>query len=176
MYRSRAAESQAQASATVETLYATYHAPVLAYLTRLVDDRPTAEDLAQETFLKVLRAWGSGVPIANVSAWLYRIATNTAYDHLRRRRCLRFLPLRESLPTPSGAHSMESRLNEQEPVQRALARLPAQYRELLLLRDSAGHSTEEIASALGCSPNAVRLRLFRARERFRQVYLAASEG
>jgi RNA polymerase sigma-70 factor (ECF subfamily) len=71
---------------------------------------------------------------------------------------------------------MESRLNEQEPVQRALAQLPAQYRTLLMLRDGAGHSTEEIADALGCSHNAVRLRLFRARERFRQVYLATAES
>jgi RNA polymerase sigma-70 factor, ECF subfamily len=165
-------ESHVPASVTVETLYMTYQAAVLAYLTRLVDDRATAEDLCQETFLKVLRAWDSVSLIVNVNAWLYRIATNTAYDHLRRRRCVRFMPLRESLPTPSDAHSMESRLNEQEPVQQALARLPAQYRDLLVLRDSAGHSTEEIASALGCSPNAVRLRLFRARERFRQVYLA----
>ncbi len=149
-----------------------YRAAVLAYLNRLVDDRATAEDLCQETFLKVLRVWDPGSQIVNVSAWLYRIATNTAYDHLRRRRCIHFTPLCESIPTPSGAHSMESRLNEQEPVQRALARLPVQYRELLLLRDGAGHSTEEIASALGCSTNAVRLRLFRARERFRQVYQA----
>jgi RNA polymerase sigma-70 factor, ECF subfamily len=165
-------ESHVPAGITIEALYMTHHAPVLAYLTRLVDDRATAEDLCQETFLKVLRAWDSVSLIVNVSAWLYRIATNTAYDHLRRRRCVRFMPLCESLPTPSDAHSMESRLNEQEPVQRALARLPAQYRDLLVLRDGAGHSTEEIASALGCSANAVRLRLFRARARFRQVYLA----
>ena len=167
-------EHHIQPGATVESLYAAYYSPVLAHLTRLVDDRATAEDLCQDTFVKVLRAWETGAPIVNVSAWVYRIATNTAYDHLRRRRCVHFTPLREGVPSASGAHSMESRLNEQEPVQRALAQLPAQYRTLLMLRDGAGHSTEEIADALGCSHNAVRLRLFRARERFRQVYLAAS--
>ena len=169
-------EFHSHPSATVESLYEAYHGLVLAHLTRLVDDRSTAEDLCQETFLKVLRAWEAGAAIVNVSAWLYRIATNTAYDHLRRRRCIHFTPLCEAMQSPTGAHSMETRLNEQEPVQRTLAQLPTQYRMLLLLRDGAGHSTEEIADALGCSHNAVRLRLFRARERFRQVYLATSEA
>jgi len=165
-------EAQPHAGAYIEVLYQEYQRPLLAYLTRLVSDREAAEDLCQETFIKAMRGWEQRDAAASVTAWLYRIATNTAYDYLRRRRCVRFMPLRESLPTPSSAHSMESRLNEQEPVQRALARLPAQYRDLLVLRDGAGHSTEEIASALGCSANAVRLRLFRARARFRQVYLA----
>jgi RNA polymerase sigma-70 factor (ECF subfamily) len=165
----------AGSGATVEMLYAAYHGPVLAHLGRLVEDRATAEDLCQETFIKVLRAWESGAPIVNVGAWLYRIATNTAYDHLRRRRCIHFTSLCDAIQSPSGAHSMESRLNEQAPVQQALAQLPRQYRILLMLRDGAGHSTAEIADALGCSHNAIRLRLFRARARFRQVYLATSD-
>jgi len=169
-------EHHTQPGTTLESLYEAYQGPLLAHLTRLVDDRATAEDLCQETFLKVLRAWDSGAPIVNVGAWLYRIATNTAYDHLRRRRCIHFTALCDSLPAPSGAHSMESRLNEQEPVRTALEQLPSQYRDLLMLRDGAGHSTEEIADALGCSRNAVRLRLFRARERFRQVYQLAADG
>jgi RNA polymerase sigma-70 factor (ECF subfamily) len=169
-------EHHIQPGTTLESLYEAYQGPLMAHLIRLVDDRSTAEDLCQETFLKVLRAWDSGAPIVNVGAWLYRIATNTAYDHLRRRRCIHFTELRESMPAPSGAHSMESRVNEQEPVRLALDQLPLQYRELLVLRDGAGHSTEEIADVLGCSRNAVRLRLFRARERFRKAYLMANDA
>src|SRR5262245_33967369 len=103
MYQSSLLEAHAQSDITVEMLYMSYHAAVLAYLSRLVDDRATAEDLCQETFLKVLRVWDSGAQIVNVSAWIYRIATNTAYDHLRRRRCVHFMPLCESIPTPGGA-------------------------------------------------------------------------
>ena len=108
-----------QSSSTVEALYATYHGPVLTHLKRLVDDQATAEDLCQETFLKVLRAWESGAPIVNVSAWLYRIATNTAYDHLRRRRCIHFTPLSEALPAPSGASAAGAR-RARPPVPEAL--------------------------------------------------------
>src|SRR3954469_11701330 len=98
-------EHHTRPGATVESLYETYHGPLLAHLVHLVDDRAAAEDLCQETFLKVLRAWEAGAPIVNVSAWLYRIATNTAYDHLRHRRCIRFTSLRDGIQLPSGAHS-----------------------------------------------------------------------
>jgi RNA polymerase sigma-70 factor (ECF subfamily) len=168
-------ERQARASAAIETLYESHHDTIRAYLTRLVDDRAIAEELCHETFLKALRGWDQSARVTNAVAWLYRIATNTAYDHLRRRRRIRFIPLGEAAQPPSGAHSMESRMDEQEPVQRALAQLPAPARRLLVLCACAGHSAEEIAATLGCSQNAVRLRLLRARERFRQVYAETSD-
>ena len=165
-------EHHIQPGATVESLYSAYYGPVLAHLTRLVDDRATAEDLCQDTFVKVLRSWETGAPIVNVSAWVYRIATNTAYDHLRRRRCVHFTSLREGVPSANGAHSMESRLDEEEPVQRALAQIPAMYRLPLVLHSCEGRSTQEIAEAMGVSNSAIKTRLFRARERFREVYQA----
>ena len=84
-----------------------------------------------------------------MAAWLYRIATNTAYDYLRRRRRIRFTPLMDVDAPPSGAHSMESRLDEEEPVQRALAQIPTMYRLPLVLHSCEGRSTQEIAEAMG---------------------------
>ena len=159
-------------SAGIELLYEEYQRALLAHLTRLVSDREVAEDLCQETFIKALRGWSQRDPSASVGAWLYRIATNTAYDYLRRRRRIRFMPLLDVEPPPSGDHSMESRLDEGEPVQRALEQLPAMYRLPLVLHSCEGHSTQEIATALGVSNSAVKTRLFRARERFREVYQA----
>lgn len=157
------------AGAQVASLYEDYQRPVLAYLTRLVSDRETAEDLCQETFIKALRGWDARDPQASVTAWLYRIATNTAYDHLRRRRRIRFTPLNDT-DNPNVEESPEGRVGEQEPVRLALAQLPPMYRLPLVLHSCDGHSTQEIADALGCSNSAVKTRLFRARERFRQVY------
>lgn len=154
----------------IESLYQDYQRPLLAYLMRLVSDRETAEDLCQETFIKVLRGWSQHDPNASTAAWLYRIATNTAYDHLRRRRRIRFMPLLEIEPPPGDATSMETRLDEGEPVWTALAQLPPLYRVPLMLHTCEGRSTQEIADVLGCSNSAVKTRLFRARERFRQVY------
>jgi RNA polymerase sigma-70 factor (ECF subfamily) len=165
-------ECRTHAGAFIEPLYEEYQRPILAHLNRLVGDREAAEDLCQETFIKALRAWEGRDPTASVAAWLYRIATNTAYDYLRRRRRIRFSPLIDTDQPPSGAHSMESRLDEREPVQNALAQLPPMYRLPLVLHSYEGHSTQEIAEALGCSNSAVKTRLFRARDRFRQVYRA----
>ena len=163
-------EGRAHSGAYIELLYEEYQRPVLAYLTRLVSDRETAEDLCQETFIKAMRGWEGRDSSASVGAWLYRIATNTAYDYLRRRRRIRFTPLLDVDHPPAGAHTMESRVDEEEPVQRALAQLPAMYRLPLVLHSCEGRSTQEIADALGCSNSAVKTRLFRARERFREVY------
>src|SRR6185295_2131348 len=163
-------ESRMHPGAYVELLYEEYQRPVLAYLTRLVSDREAAEDLCQETFIKAMRGWDQRDASASVTAWLYRIATNTAYDHLRRRRRIRFTALLDSDLPPSGEHSMESRVDEQEPVRAALEQIPPMYRLPLVLHSYEGRGTQEIADALGCSNSAVKTRLFRARERFRQVY------
>ncbi len=163
-------EGRSHAGAYIEMLYEEYQRPLLAYLTRLVSDREAAEDLCQETFIKAMRGWEQRDTSASVTAWLYRIATNTAYDYLRRRRRIRFTALMDTDQPPSGAHSMESRVDEQEPVQKALEQIPAMYRLPLVLHSCEGHGTQEIAIALGCSNSAVKTRLFRARERFRQVY------
>src|SRR5262245_46995945 len=151
----------------VERLYHEHRRPLLAYLARVVGDREAAEDLCQETFLKALRGWARHDPAANPVAWLYRIATNTAYDYLRRRRRVALAPLVE-VDTLHGAHAPA--LDEREGVHRALAQLPERYRVPLLLHTCAGHSLIEIAEALGCSHAAVKMRLLRARERFREVY------
>ena len=154
---------------TLEALYESHQAMLLAHLTRLVADRALAEDLCQETFLKALRHWEQRGQIANMTAWLHRIATNTAYDHLRRRKRIVFSPLAQAAPTLHDDGMMEARLDEQEPVRRALAQLTPDARHLLLCIH-AGHSTQEMAAALACSDAAVRLRVFRARERFRKIY------
>jgi len=158
------------AEVQVEGLYTDHHQAILAHLTRLVSDREAAEDLCQETFLKAMRFWHQRKQDASPSAWLYRIATNTAYDYLRRRRRIHFSSIYEGDPLPSTSPAMESVLDESEPVRAALLQLPSIYRVPLVMHSCNGHSTQEIADALGCTNSAVKTRLFRARERFRQLY------
>ena len=105
-------------------------------------------------------SWDQQAEIINATAWLRRIATNTAYDCLRRCRHIHFAPLDEAIQPPSGAHSIESRLHEQEPVRHVLALLSPQARQLLLCA-SAGYSHSHPAAAIP-RPPAVPLRLSRA--------------
>jgi RNA polymerase sigma-70 factor (ECF subfamily) len=166
--------TESHAGAAIEALYRAHYRSLLAYLMRLVGDPGAAEDLCHETFLKALRVWDRQAEVVNAAAWLRRIATNTAYDYLRRRRRIYFTPLDDSTQLPDGAQSMESRLHEQEPVWRVLALLSPEARRLLLC-SSAGHSTEELAAVLKCSGTAVRLRLYRARQQFRRAYTALGD-
>jgi RNA polymerase sigma-70 factor (ECF subfamily) len=154
---------------SVEQLYHEHRRPIQAYLARLIDDHETAEDLCQETFFKALRGWNGHDPAASPVGWLYRIATNTAYDYLRRRRYTSHAPLFAAEFLSSG-HTPESRIETAEPVRSALEQLPPHYRAPLLMQACAGQSMREIAETLGCSCDAVKMRLLRARARFRQVY------
>jgi len=105
---------------------------------------------------------------ANHRAWLYRIATNTAYDHLRRRKLVQWLPLLDR-DVPDLAHNNpETALGEHESV--ALDQLAPKYRAPLILYSVQGYSIKEIGAMLNISEGAVKTRLYRAREAFRKVY------
>jgi RNA polymerase sigma-70 factor (ECF subfamily) len=86
-------ESPTLSTAAIEQLYQDYHQPIMRYLERLVHQHETAEDLTQETFIKALRNWQQLDQVASVRGWLYRIATNTAYDYLRRQQRIGFISL-----------------------------------------------------------------------------------
>jgi RNA polymerase sigma-70 factor (ECF subfamily) len=153
----------------LERLFAEYHLPIVSYLFRMVGDGAQAEELAQDVFVRAFRALPRLANDANHRAWLYRIATNAAYDALRRRRVVQWFSLRE---TDLDADSVTGpdRLGEQQAVQRALMRVPETYRSALVLFSVQGYSVREIAEALGVSEGAVKTRLFRAREMFREAY------
>jgi RNA polymerase sigma-70 factor (ECF subfamily) len=156
--------------ARFEQLFGEYHGEIHIYLCRLVGDDRQAEDLAQDAFVKAYRALARLPKEANARAWLYRIATNTALDWLRRRRLISWLPLfdRDSHPAVSSSFA-ESSL-ESVAVRQALAQLPSRYRVPLVMYACQDLSTQEIADILQISRGAVKTRLFRAREKFRRLY------
>jgi RNA polymerase sigma-70 factor, ECF subfamily len=156
---------------TIEQLYHDHHQPIRRYLERLVSDRETAEDLCHETFLKVLRHWDQHDPAANVQGWLYRIAINTAYDHLRRQRRVAITPLANEHAAIVRAPALEAHFADAEPVWAALNHLPEQYRVPLLLQSWAGYTLNDIAAMLGCNVTTIKTRMHRARMRFRQLYV-----
>ena len=153
-----------------EALFRDFRGPILNYLYRLIGDTSRAEELTQDVFVKAYRALVRLPADANHRAWLYRIATNTAYDHLRRRKLVQWLPLLDR-DAPDPAHSdPEEALGEHEAVQHALNQLAPKYRAPLILFSVQGYSTREIGAMLDISEGAVKTRLYRAREAFRKVY------
>jgi RNA polymerase sigma-70 factor (ECF subfamily) len=154
----------------VVVLFEQYHTAVFAYLYRLVGDREWAHDLTQETFLRLFRARNRLPQVENRRAWIYRIATNLAFNALKRHRRFAWLPWRSAdvayLTAPDPTQESDRSLA----VARALAQLPPHYRAPLLLHSHYGFSVREVARALNISKGAVKTRLYRAREMFRQVY------
>jgi RNA polymerase sigma-70 factor (ECF subfamily) len=157
---------------TIEQLYHEYHQPLGRYLARLVIDRETAEDLCHETFIKALCHWSERDQAGNVRGWLYRIATNTAIDHLRRQCRVASTPLTETHEALGLASAMECQFADAEPIWVAVNGLPEHYRVPLLLQFGAGYTLQDIAATLGCNINTIKTRVHRARQRFRQLYMA----
>jgi RNA polymerase sigma-70 factor, ECF subfamily len=151
-------------------LFESHQREIGAYLVRLVGDRALAEDLAQDTFEKALRALSRLPAEANTRAWLYRIATNTALDCLRRRKLITWLPLFDHDVDPAARASFGDASLESVTLQHCLDRLPPRYRVPLVLYACQGLSTHEIAAVLRLTAAAVKTRLYRAREKFRQIY------
>lgn len=152
-----------------ERLFERYHAPVLNYVHRMVGDRALAEDLTQDAFVKAYRALPTTRPDLAFKAWIYRIATNTAISHLRRRKIVRWVPFLADQDHAYG-ESVERSVGRRYDVEQALAKLPKHYAAVLLLRHYQGLSLAETAAALDITENAAKLRLFRARKAFAGLY------
>ena len=145
-----------------------YQQPLGSYLWRLTRDRELALDLTQDTFLRAYRAVAATSPGLLVRPWLYRIATNLAYDEFRRRR--RFSRVLVGALEPQPGRDESVAVEERELVQRALATLRPQDRAVLLLCAVEELSYREVGVIIGSSPEAVRKQFTRAKERFRLAY------
>ncbi len=171
--RRQAALARAEEHALFNELYAAYSAPIYNYIYRLVGDREQAADLLQETFVKVYRSLQSLPQGAGRTPWVYRIATNTCYDVLRRRRLISWLPWTrdDGMPEPAVEEAdLDERYALRENVQDALRLVPPSLRAPLLLHTVHGFSYGDIATTLGLTEAAVKMRISRARTAFRQAY------
>lgn len=165
-----------EAGALDALVRATY-ADVYALAFRLVRDRDEAADVTQEVFMRVMRSVVGFRGESAFGTWLHRVTVNTALTSLRK-RSRRAQPGREAFGMP-GEESLgvvdtdagpEERAERAELLARAeaaVAALPESSRTIVVLRDVEGLSTAEVAAATGLSETAVKVRLFRARERLR---------
>jgi RNA polymerase sigma-70 factor, ECF subfamily len=141
----------------IETLFGAHRQGLFRYFCRAVGHAETARDLTQDVFLRVSRSTIPAASDGQVSGWLFRIARNLALDHHRTRR---------RRPEPCAFVDETSRPPVQDvtlAVNEALAALPDLDRDVFLMRETAGLGYEEIASACGLSPDAVRSRIHRTR-------------
>lgn len=167
-----AASAQAGNRQAFTELVRRYQDRVFRFILRMSGTRDEAMDLTQETFMKAYLALPGWRPEARFGTWLFQIARNATLDVLRRRQCVEFVPLdaelcaetaiepRDAAPLPEEQLSDRQRIGL---LERALRELPAEQREILLLRELEDMSYAEIAATLGINEGTVKSRLARAR-------------
>lgn len=161
-----------------EELVRRYQRPMIAYVYRMTNDYDAALDVTQEIFIKVYNSLSRYKTEYKFSTWLYKIAHNAAIDYLRRNshgeQSLDISgeddeyferPLESNSLTPEQERERTEWRNEIDTV---VQKLPAAYRELILLRHSQDLSYDEIAEITNLPLGTVKNRLFRAREMMRQ--------
>jgi RNA polymerase sigma-70 factor (ECF subfamily) len=161
-----------------------YERPVFSLVFRMVRNRELAEDLTQDTFVKVLSHLDRYRTDFKFSSWLFKIANNVAIDHLRRRQLDTVSIDGSPHATTAGevdssrfdiSDSSENALEEMEAkelgsaIERAIASLRPEYRSCIMLRHVEGRSYEEIASTLDLPLGTVKTYIHRARHELRRA-------
>jgi RNA polymerase sigma-70 factor, ECF subfamily len=161
-------------TAAFDRAYELYRPRLFAFLLRLSRNRTVAEDLLGETWLRLVAHAGSLRPDTRLAAWLFTVARNLYWTHRRSRlfeatamaELLTLWPSREEWPSPfdiASAGELERKM------ELALATLPPQHREVLLLVGYEGFTPTEAAAVCSIAPEALRQRLSRARAALAQA-------
>lgn len=138
-----------------------YFDSVYAYIVRLVGSHSEAEDIVQETFIKVWKQIDHFKPGLGLRPWLFRIARNTAIDHLRKKKNIPFSAFGEENEVTfvdTEVNLLEQSINQEnkQALEEAIAELKPSYREVIILRSQEGLTFDEISKTLDKPLNTVK--------------------
>jgi RNA polymerase sigma-70 factor (ECF subfamily) len=161
------------------TLFERHHRGLYQYCLQLTRSGPQSEDLVQEVFLKVLEKASGFRGEGSCKAWIYNIARNVTFDHLRRtareteldrdvdEREERLVDHRSTEQVAAGRQNLQL-------LERALAEIPAAAREVIWLGRFVFEDYENLARALGCTATAARVRMHRAMQQLNGAFIRMS--
>lgn len=144
-----------------------YRAEFARYATVLVGDPDSAADAMQEAFVRAFRSLASCRDVGRVKAWFFRILTNQCHDHRARRRREASLQGQDP-PARERSDADLTRAELRAAIEEALARLTPEQREAFVLRHVEEKSYEEMSKLLGAGVDALKMRVYRARDALRQ--------
>lgn len=131
------------------------------FVARLLEDPETAEDVLQDTWLTVFRRIHTLRRLETFSPWLYRIARNSVYEQLRKKKHL--CPLEEDVVAPEDNEEPDFSAEDAAKVHKCLERLRPEHKEVLMLRFLEQMSYEQISQVIGCKVGTVRSRIHYAK-------------
>jgi RNA polymerase sigma-70 factor (ECF subfamily) len=155
-----------------DVLVRRYKDQLLNFVYRFVGNRSDAEDIVQETFLRVYKNKHYYKEIAKFSTWVYTIAGNLAKTELRRRKrhkifsVSNFVNEERDYDIPDREHSPERKVDstiQENIIQKAIEKLPTKFKEVIILRDIQGFAYEEISQILNIPLGTVKSRVNRGR-------------
>ncbi len=170
---------------SLETLYQRYYRPILLFILRIVQNRDMAEDLVQETFIRVFNKRDTWQPNSKFSSWLYRIARNLCIDE-KRRYWNRLVHMDSQYSNYNSEYGQSSFLDsvedgngdardnfaakcDEETIKSAINQLSPEQREVIILNKYQGMSYIEISEILGATPESIKQRAYRAHLKLRQI-------
>jgi len=145
--------------------------PLRRYLVRLAGDRATADDLLQDTLLKIARSLPSFEGRSSVKTWAFTIATRVATDHFRRpQNRTQVVEVNETTQVDEAETDQQLVIDEMNScVRGVIDSLPEDYRTALVLHDLEGQTAAQVAEIAGCSLATAKIRIHRARRRLKQA-------
>ena len=189
-YKDSSEASLSDDAHALSALYERFRRPIHSYIYRLLGSQEDADDVTQEVFVRVFTAWDGLHDRDNLSAWLYRIATNLSVDLLRRRKHISWWSLTlckrddehftgvlsgESFFLPPDDGGIAA-IAEREHIRLAIANMPEEYAVALVLNAAQGVPYQEVAAIVGISPNAAATRISRAKKMFVEHYQRVSRA
>jgi RNA polymerase sigma-70 factor (ECF subfamily) len=156
-----------------DELFLRYYRRIYDVLFRLMGDAAEADDIAQETFIRLYRHPLPPGREHNVGGWLYRVAINLGYNALRATRRRATYEQVDDVTSPADPEALAAQNDECRRVRQTLSELPSQQAQLLMLRH-AGLSYQELAQALDVAPTSVGTLLARAERAFEARYRAVA--
>ena len=153
-----------------------FQAKVFSIIYGILRNHNDAEDISQQVFAKVYFSIGNFDFRSSLLTWIYKITVNECYDYLRKKRVRKLVyesdfsaedaeRMQAAEPAVDGAILADERLAQQDLVVKLLAKVSAEDRNLMLMKEVEGHSVEELAAMTGLNENTIKVKLFRTRQK-----------
>lgn len=156
---------------TFKKVFLPYHQKLYRIAYRIVQDAPNAEDIVQETFIKLWNKRGDMQDIENTEAFSIIILRNTCLDHLRKTKNDYHTNYDADIPETASLVKQIEIQDEAERVKKLINKLPEQQRQVMIMKHWDGYSDEEIEQITGISPGNIRVILSRARKTIREQFI-----